>query len=68
MKPFEELSWTDVPQDKQGHDEEPRIKDVLETRCCPATQYGCLLACFGPTWAITSKKPYNFSDICIAPS
>ena len=30
MKPLEEASETDVSDDKQSNDEEPRIKDVLE--------------------------------------
>jgi len=30
MEPFEEASETDVSDDEQSNDEEPRIKDVLE--------------------------------------
>ena len=30
MKPFEEAGETDVSEDEQSDDEEPRIKDVLE--------------------------------------
>ena len=30
MEPFEEASETDVSDDEQSHDEEPRIKNVLE--------------------------------------
>ena len=30
MEPFEEASETDVSDDEQNNDEEPRIKDVLE--------------------------------------
>ena len=29
MEPFEEASETDVSDDEQSNDEEPRIKDVL---------------------------------------
>ena len=30
IEPFEEASETDVSDDEQSNDEEPRIKDVLE--------------------------------------
>ena len=33
MEPFEEASETDVSDDEQNNDDEPRIKDVLENLC-----------------------------------
>ena len=50
MEPFEEAGETDVSEDEQSDDEEPRIKDVLEnlsqtvSRKCASDlldKYGC---------------------------
>lgn len=38
MEPFEEASETDVSDDEQSNDEEPRIKDVLENLSKPVSR------------------------------
>ena len=55
MEPFEEASETDVSDDEQNNDEEPRIKDVLEN----LSQSVSRKRASDPTWAIASKKPLN---------
>ena len=37
-EPFEEASETDVSDDEQSNDEEPRIKDVLENLSKPVSR------------------------------
>ena len=65
MEPFEEASETDVSDDEQNNDEEPRIKDVLEnlsqsvSRKRASDLLHSMATILGPTWAITSKKPLN---------
>ena len=66
MEPFEEASETNVSNDEQSNDEEPRIKDVLENLSKTVsrehgsdliTKYGCFQRYFvlDPTWVNTSK-------------
>ena len=67
MEPFEEAGETDVSEDEQSDDEEPRIKDVLEnlSQTVSRKRASDLLHSMAaskdilPTWAITSKKSHN---------
>ena len=48
-EPFEEVSETDVCDDEQSNDEEPRIKDVLENlSTCYTVWLLPKIFCFGP--------------------
>ena len=38
IEPFEEAGETDVSDDEQSNDEEPRIKDVLENLSKPVSR------------------------------
>ena len=66
MEPFNEASETDVSDDEQSNDEEPRIKDVLEnlsktvsrertSDLLPSMAASKDILFWTPTWADTSK-------------